>query len=233
MCLVSWERTQKRDPHISLFWWNFWGRNGVPNGPFWATKSLVCCFFLPLSLASIREEKSKTPPPWRPPPFFLFPGLRLYGVYPSFQTYGVYPFPLFSQENGIHHSFFCSVTSGSGDRPRKEGSRGGGVYLGEAKLGVSKPGRFPLFSGKVQIVSRTLSGLFLVGALNRPRKRKRTSRENPRTIPEQIGKIPRKSGKSPKRTKKDVTHKKGRTSPDRETPPRLKHPRLAALDILF
>ena len=37
-------------------------------------------------------------------------------------------FPLFSQENGIHHRFFCSVTSGSGDRPRKEGSRGGGVY---------------------------------------------------------------------------------------------------------
>ena len=62
------------------------------------------------------------------PPFFLFLGLRLYGVYPSFRTYGVYPFPLFSQENGIHHSFFCTVTSGSGDRPRKEGSRGGGVY---------------------------------------------------------------------------------------------------------
>ena len=62
------------------------------------------------------------------PPFFLFPGLRLYGVYPSFRTYGVYPCPLFSQENGIHHSFFYSVTSGSGDRPRKKGSRGGGVY---------------------------------------------------------------------------------------------------------
>ena len=62
------------------------------------------------------------------PPSLLFPGLRLYGVYPSFQTYGVYPFPLFSQENGIHHSFFCSVTSGLGDRPRKEGSHSGGVY---------------------------------------------------------------------------------------------------------
>ena len=62
------------------------------------------------------------------PPFFLFLGLRLYGVYPSFRTYGVYPFPLFSQANGIHHSFFCSVTSGSGDRPRKEGCHGGGVY---------------------------------------------------------------------------------------------------------
>ena len=36
-------------------------------------------------------------------------------------------FPCFSQGNGIHHSFFCSVTSGSGDRPRKEGCHGGGV----------------------------------------------------------------------------------------------------------
>ena len=72
--------------------------------------------------------------------------------------------------------------------------------------GVSKPGCFPLFSGKVQIVSRTLSGLFLVDALNRPRKRKVTNRENPRTIPEQIGKIPEKSGKfqkGQKRTKKE------------------------------
>ena len=45
-----------------------------------------------------------------------------------FRSYGVYPFTLFSQESGRHHSFFCSVTSGSGDRPRKEGSHGGGVY---------------------------------------------------------------------------------------------------------
>ena len=45
-------------------------------------------------------------------------------------------------------------------------------------------------------MSRTLSGLFLVGALNRPRKRKGTNQENSRTIPEQIGKIPEKSGKS-------------------------------------
>ena len=86
-------------------------------------------------------------------------------------------------------------------------------------IGVSKPGCFPLFSGKVRIVSRTLSGLFLVGALNRPRKRKRTNRENPRTIPEQIGKIPKKSGKSQKGQKRTKKDKKGRTSPDRETPP--------------
>ena len=76
-------------------------------------------------------------------------------------------------------------------------------------------------------MSRTLSGLFLVGALHRPRKRKRTNRENPRTIPEQIGKIPEKSGKSQtgqKRTKKEGQVQIGK-------PPRLK-PRLAALDFL-
>ena len=74
--------------------------------------------------------------------------------------------------------------------------------------GVSKPGGFPLFSGKVQIVSRTLSGLFLVGALNSSEKEKGTNRENPRTIPEQSGKIPEKSGKS----KKD---KKGQKKKDK------------------
>ena len=69
-------------------------------------------------------------------------------------------------------------------------------------------------------MSRTLSGLFLVGALNRPRKRKRASksgkspdrpranRENPR----KIGKVNQKGQKR---------YKKGRTSPDREPPPRL------------
>ena len=73
-------------------------------------------------------------------------------------------------------------------------------------------------------MSRTLSGLFLIGALDRPRKRKRTNRENPRRVPEQIG----KSQKNRERTKKD---KKGRTSPDRETPPFETPPRLAALDL--
>ena len=68
---------------------------------------------------------------------FSFPSLRLYGVYPSFWTYGVcpsfwtygvYPFPLFPRKTEDPIAFFCSLTSGSGDRPRKEGSRGGGVY---------------------------------------------------------------------------------------------------------
>ena len=99
-------------------------------------------------------------------------------------------------------------------------------FLREAKPGCFQTRVFPTFLGKVQIVSRTLSGLFLVGALSRPTKRKRTIRENPRTIPEQIGKISEKSGKSQKgqrRTKKEGQVQIGK-------PPRLKHPRLAALD---
>ena len=86
--------------------------------------------------------------------------------------------------------------------------------------GVSKPGGFPLFSGKVQIVSRTLSGLFLVGALYRLRKRKGTNRENPPTIPEQIGKIPEKSGKSQKGQKGQQRKDKSRSgNPPFETAP--------------
>ena len=90
---------------------------------------------------------------------------------------------------------------------------------------LETPEGFPLFSGKVRIVSRTLSGLFLVGAVNRPRKRKRTNQENPRRVPGQIGKIPenRESPKRKKRTKKEGQVQIGK-------PPRLKPPRLAALD---
>ena len=71
-------------------------------------------------------------------------------------------------------------------------------------------------------MSRTLSGLFLVGANNRPRKRKRTNRENPRRVPGQIGKIPGKVPKGHKRTKKEGQVQIGK-------PPRSKPPRLAAL----
>ena len=71
------------------------------------------------------------------------------------------------------------------------------LYWEKLNRGCSKPGGFPLFSGKVRIVSRTLLGLFLVGAVHRPRKRKRTNRENPRRVPEPIGKI----GKVPKKDK--------------------------------
>ena len=91
--------------------------------------------------------------------------------------------------------------------------------------GVSKPGCFPLFSGKIQIVSRTLSGLFLVGALNRPRKRKRT---NPRANQENPGKI----GKGQKRTKKDKKGQKKKDESRSGNPPVWNHPRLAERDFL-
>ena len=83
--------------------------------------------------------------------------------------------------------------------------------------GGSKPGGFPLFFlGKIQTVSQTLSGLFLVGAVNRPRKRKMTNRENPRRVPREIGKVS-------KTTKKEGQVQIGK-------PPLLKPLRLAALD---
>ena len=44
MCLISWKRTQKRDPH-KLFLGGFWGPKGVPNGPFRATKKFRLLFF--------------------------------------------------------------------------------------------------------------------------------------------------------------------------------------------
>ena len=86
--------------------------------------------------------------------------------------------------------------------------------------GGSKPGGFPLFSGKVLIVLRTFSELFRVGAVNRPRKRKRTNRENPRRVPELIRKIPEKSGKSQKGQKR--TKKEGQVQIGK--PPRLNPP---------
>ena len=64
-------------------------------------------------------------------------------------------------------------------------------------------------------MSRTLSGLFLVGDVNRPRKRKSTNREIPGESLHKSGKS-RKNRENPKKDKKD---NKGRTSPDRETPP--------------
>ena len=64
--------------------------------------------------------------------------------------------------------------------------------------GVSRAGVSHFFSGKVRIVSRTLSGVFLVGAVHRPRRRKRIDRENPG----QIGKIPPKNWEGPKKYNK-------------------------------
>ena len=79
--------------------------------------------------------------------------------------------------------------------------------LREARPGVFQTGGFPTFSGKVQIVSRTLSGLFLVGALNRPRRGKG-----------QIGKVPgpspSKSGKSQINRESPKKDKKGQKRKD-------------------
>ena len=60
MCLISWERTQKGTPH-RLFWADFWVKNGVPNGPFSATKSLVYCFFPPLIFETFRTFGTPDP----------------------------------------------------------------------------------------------------------------------------------------------------------------------------
>ena len=52
MCLISWERTQTRDPH-KLFRGDFGGQKGGPKRAIFfsfATKSLVYCFFPALSL---------------------------------------------------------------------------------------------------------------------------------------------------------------------------------------
>ena len=80
--------------------------------------------------------------------------------------------------------------------------------------------------GMVWIVSRTLSGLFLAGAVNRLRKRKRTDREIPGHSPDKSG----KSGKNRESPKKDKKDKLGRTSPDRDALPFEPPPRLAALE---
>ena len=116
--------------------------------------------------------------------------------------------------------------------PKKQGKEGQGRALGI--LREAKPGGFqtrvfpPLFSGKVQIVSWTLSGLFLVGALNRPRKRKRTksgkSPDHPRANREKS----QENQESPKKDKKG-TKKEGQVQIGK--PPRLKPPRLAGLEF--
>ena len=74
-------------------------------------------------------------------------------------------------------------------------------------------------------MSRTLSGLFLVGALNKPKKEEKDesgkSPDHRGAIRENPGKI----GKVPKRIKR--TKKEGQVQIGKH--PRLKHPRLAAL----
>ena len=71
--------------------------------------------------------------------------------------------------------------------------------------GVSKPGGFPLFSGSVLIVSRTLSGLFVVGAVKKVEKEEKGK----------SGKFP----KSPRTNRKNrESSKKGQKSGKKKEP---------------
>ena len=79
--------------------------------------------------------------------------------------------------------------------------------------GVSKPQGFPLSSGKVLIVSWAPSGLFLVGAVDRPRKRKGPTGKSLNRPAKTIGKV-QKGKKGQKRKDKSRSG----------SPPHLKAP---------
>ena len=53
MCLVSWQRTQKRDPH-KLFWGDFWAKNRGPKRTIFGHKKFSLLFFPAL----IREVRN-------------------------------------------------------------------------------------------------------------------------------------------------------------------------------
>ena len=59
--------------------------------------------------------------PLRVHPFFLFLGLRLYGVYPSFRTYGVYPFSLVFAGKWYTPQLFLLCDLGVGRQTEKRG----------------------------------------------------------------------------------------------------------------
>ena len=108
--------------------------------------------------------------------------------------------------------------------------QGMAVYcLGEAKLGGFQKGGFPTFFGKgpdcVVDPFETVPCRCC-----RPRKRKRTNRENPWMIPRQIRKKDKKDKIVTKKDKKGQKDKSGRTSPNRK-PPRMNPPCLAALKL--
>ena len=58
MCLISWKRTQKMDPH-KLFRGDLGSKRGSQTGHFSATKRLVYCFFLPLLSENPHAHKNK------------------------------------------------------------------------------------------------------------------------------------------------------------------------------
>ena len=94
-------------------------------------------------------------------------------------------------------------------------------------LRATKPGGFPLFSGKVQIVSLTLSGLFLVVLIGWERGKGPIGRI-PGESPDKSGKSQKNRGKSHKGPKKDKKGQKipqkGRTSSRLGNPPGLNPP---------
>ena len=59
MCLISWERTQKRDPH-RVFRGDFGGQKRGPKRAIFGHKSLVYCFFVSnfLGIPGISLRKS-------------------------------------------------------------------------------------------------------------------------------------------------------------------------------
>ena len=114
--------------------------------------------------------------------------------------------------------------------PQREDFPSEGVFghlapsFGEGKPGGFENRGFPTFLGKVRVVSRTLSGLFLIGAfnaMNSPRKRTRTNGENP-------WKLPRKSRNNPenhrKRTRRVNKRAKRKDKSRLGNPPRFKPP---------
>ena len=99
-CGKSVEKCRKYFWHFLLIFDVFW-RGPFPAGPFCAPLTFLkrgdlCRCLRPWLLSSgaciqaiwlyLQGRKKYTPLPWRPP-FFLFPGLRLYGVYHLSRNY--------------------------------------------------------------------------------------------------------------------------------------------------
>ena len=62
ICLTFLGKNAKKGTHINFFGGILGVKNGVPNGPFSATKSLVCCFFLPLVRLGLSGRNSRKIP---------------------------------------------------------------------------------------------------------------------------------------------------------------------------
>ena len=73
MCLISWERTPKRDPH-KHFRADFWGQKWAPNGPFSTTTKFSLLFFPALILTCFHASFFPFCPLCWPPLFLSFSG---------------------------------------------------------------------------------------------------------------------------------------------------------------